>query len=400
VILALACLLIGGLPTGVRAQGSGDIKGRVTNGTAGGSEIGAGVPITLYAFRGEAEFDSLETTTDAEGRFRFEGLDTDSELEYWLEAVYLDVPYSNPEPYRFADGQTELQATLTVYETTDDDVDIELDSVHMIIESFGQALRISEIHLFSNRGDRTYIGRAAESEQLTTVRIPLPGGAVGLAFQQDIPAARFVEVENGLLDTEPIPPGSETALVFFSYHLMANDDVIPLERRFSYRVKTISVLAAQPGLVLRSEQLQARGPELFQGQRYEFFSAQGVAAETPVLLELLPQPVAGESTGTPSASAEGEGPDAGGPAGGSQGLLLWFGLGLVALAALGAIIYPALSRRPSGPPQQRPRLPQSAEARELLVALADLEAALEAGQVDESTYARQRAEMYEALKSL
>jgi len=67
---------------------------------------------------------------------------------------------------------------------------------------------------------------------------------------------------------------------------------------------------------------------------------------------------------------------------------------------LGAVIYPLLTaerRRPATTPSTLASNPQ---ARPLLADLADLEAAFEAGQVDEETYQRQRAEKWEALKSL
>ena len=44
-----------------------------------------------------------------------------------------------------------------------------------------------------------------------------------------------MEVDGGLVDTEPVPPGSESSLVFFSYHLMVTGETVPLERRLPTR---------------------------------------------------------------------------------------------------------------------------------------------------------------------
>lgn len=408
VVLGVAMLLA--LVVTARAQSSGVFEGQVVNGTAGGPEVGAGITVTLSVLQGVAEIDSLEATTDAQGRFRFEGLDTDAELDYWPEAFYLGVSYSSLEPYRFAGDQTALQGTVTVYETTDDDSTVTLDSVHMIAESFGEVLRISEIHLFGNTGDRTFAGRAgdADAERLTTVHIPLPPETVGLAFEQDTAVDRFVEVEGGLVDTEPVPPGKETAMVFFSYHLLVGGEEVPLERSFAYPVGTLNVLVAQPGLTLRSDQLQARGVELFQGQQYELYTIQGLAAETPLTLELLPVAGASGGEGMPTTPAGGEQNATGAPTRGNQALLRWFGFGLAVLAVIGALVYPAVSRQPATPaetgpsPRLRPgqALATNPEAQQLLAELADLEAGFEAGQVDGAAYEQQRAEKYEALKSL
>lgn len=394
-IVLLALLVVSALAVPVQAQGTGILEGRVVNGTSGGAEVGAGISVTLHVFRGDAEVDTLETTTGSEGVFRFEELNTDPELEYWLEAVYLDVFYNSAAPYQFdADGTT-LDATVTVFETTDDDGAVRLDSVHIIAESFGEVLRISEIHLFGNSGDRAYAGRDGQ-----TVYVPLPGDAVGLAFQESVADGRFVEVDGGFVDSEPVLPGPDTSLVFFSYHLMAPGETVPLERRFAYPVTDLNVLVSQPGLTLNSEQLQVMGTESFQGQQYEFYVVQDLEPGAPLVMELVPVPDAAGGTGMPEAPPEGGQAVAGGAVRGNQELLRWLGFGLVVLAVIGVVVYAALSRPSVAAPAPATRLASNPEARRTLADLADLEEAYEAGQVDETAYERRRAELYESLKAL
>jgi hypothetical protein len=398
--MALSLLSLLALVSAVQAQGTGVIEGQVVNGTAGGSEPGAGLQVTLEGFLGGTEVATLQAVTDGEGRFRFEGLDTDPELEYWPEVVYLDVPYSVEEPLFFDGEGATLSATVTVYETTDDDSGIRLDSVHMIAESFGQVLRISEIHLFGNAGDRTYVGSEGEGGQREGLYIPLPEGAVGLAFGEDIPADQYIEVEGGLVDTEPVPPGSETSLTFFSYHLVVAGEIIPMERSFAYPLTILNVLAAQPGLTLNSDQLQFQGLEPFQGRDYGFYTVQDVPANTPLTMEWVStgEMPAGESTETMPASESGATSTL--PTRGNQRLLLWVGFGFAVLAVGGAIVYPLATTRPASAPASASEVVKDPRARRLLAELADLEEGLEAGQIDEATYERERAAKYEALKSL
>jgi hypothetical protein len=397
--LALALLSLLALVAAVQAQGTGVIEGQVVNGTAGGAEPGAGLQVTLQVFLGGTELDTLQAVTDGEGRFRFEGLDTDPELEYWPQVVYLDVAYSVEEPLLFEGEGTTLSATVTVYETTNDDSGIRLDSVHMIAESFGQVLRISEIHLFGNAGDRTYVGSDGEEGQQGGLYIPLPEGAVGLAFGEDIPEGQYIEVEGGLMDTEPVPPGSDTSLTFFSYHLVVAGETIPMERSFAYPLTILNVLAAQPGLTLNSDQLQFQGLEPFQGRDYGLYTIQDVPAGTPLTMEWV-------STGEMPAggSTEGMSSDSGAvptvPTRGNQRLLLWVGFGLVVLALGGAVVYPLATARPASAPASASDVVKDPRARRLLAELADLEEGFEAGQIDEATYQRERAAKYEALKSL
>jgi hypothetical protein len=377
--------------------GTGVIEGQVLNGTSGGPEIGAGIAVTLHTFQGDVELPSMETTTDASGKFRFEGLDTNPELEYWPEAVYLDVKYSSEQAYQFTADGTPLDAVLLVYETTEDDSAVTLDSAHFIMESFGQVLRISEIHLYGNAGDRTYVGKSGE-EGRTTLFIPLPDNAVGLAFDQEESSDRYIEVDGGFMDTEPVPPGQETALEFFSYHLVVSGDNLPLERQFAYPVNTLNILVAQPGLALRSDQLQAMGPQSFQGREYDFYALQGLAPDTPLVMELLPSADASASSDMPATTAETD-LTAGGPQPGNQGLLRGIGFGLTGLAVAGVFFYAVSNRRPPARAVAAPDLTTNARSRSLLGELADLEEAYAAGKIDDATYERQRAEKYEELKS-
>jgi hypothetical protein len=274
-----------------------------------------------------------------------------------------------------------------------------VSSVHSIAESFGEVLRITEIHLLSNTGDRTYVGGSDEENRGTTIFVPLPEAAVGLAFGGDAPEGRFVEVEGGLRDTAPVPPGSETSIIFFSYHLMATADTIPLERHFEYPVASLNLLVAQPGLTVASTQLESVGTQLFQGQQYELFVAENLAAGTPLRLEFIQEAGASADAATGGMSPSGE-QEAKGSTRGNQRVLLWIGLGLAGLAIVGAMVYSATGVAPATIHRAGQNVASDPRAQRLLSELADLEEALEAGQVDEATYEIRRAEVCGELKSL
>jgi hypothetical protein len=399
-VVAMTLALIFGLVRPATAQGAGTLEGQVVNGTAGGADAGAGIPVALRVVRDGVEMETLEATTDADGRFRFEGLDTDPGLEYWPEAIYLDVPYASPEPSRFGGDGTAVAATITVHQTTGDDSGISLDSAHIIVESFGEVLRISEIHIFSNSGDRTYIGSEGDAGQPSTVFIPLPDNAVGVAFGEGMPEGRFVQVGGGLVDTEPIPPGDEASLVFFSYHLMVPGETVPLERSFAYPLGTVNVLVAQPGLTLNSDAIQSMGPQNFQGRQYAFYATRDLAADTPLAMEFVVSAEGPSLSGSEGATAPAAMPPASGTASrGSQDLLLLLGFALTALAVVAAVIYPLATKPSSSAPTGEVDLAADPASRQLLSDLVDLEDSFEAGEVDEASYERQRTEKYEALKS-
>jgi hypothetical protein len=396
--MLLAGLLLLTPAVAAQAQGSGVIEGRVVNGTAGADPVEAGLPVTLVAYEANQEVATFESATDAEGGYRFEDLDTNPELEYWLEVEYLDVLYSSQAPYQFDAGQPVLETTLTVYETTEDDSAIRVDSVHVIAESFEQVLRISEIHLFGNTGDRTYVGSGGQ-----TVFVPLPEGAVGISMQEGMSENVFVEVEGGLQSMEPVWPGSETSLAFFSYHIMVTGDEVPVERTFAYPVGSLSVLVAQPGLSMTSEQLVDQGLELFQDRQYQFHTALDVAEDTPILLEFVPQAGAATGSGMTGDTTSGgtaAGTEAAASNRGNQSLLWSLGLVLTLAAVVGSVTYAVTAKPGAAAASGNAKLKQDPKARKLVAELASLEDAFEAGEIDRESYERKRTEMYEALKSL
>ena len=391
VVLAMSLALFATQAT-AQAQDSGVIDGQVINGTAGGPAVGAGITVTLYLVQSDTVTGTLETTTDSAGRFRFEGLATDSDWSYWLEAVYLGVPYSNAETVTFTGGQTTQAVTLPVYETTDDDSQISVYSGHIIVESYGTVLRVSEVYLFGNSGDRAYVGRPGPDGRLTTVGIPLPSDAVGLAFAEDIPADRFVQSDGKLLDTEPVPPGEQTLTVFYSYHLPVTDSLVTMQRSYDYPITDLNFLLTQPGLAARGDQLLDVGPQSIMDQEFAVYAAGALPAGTPLNVDLLVETT--EMAGSSATTEIGQ------PITDNQGLLRGLGLGLAVLTVLGAVLYPLLTAQSRPPAVTASALASNPQARPLLAELADLQAAFEAGQLDEETYQQQRANIWEALRSL
>ena len=398
--MVVALLVVLALVLPVRAQDGGRVEGQVVNGTEGGAEIGAGVPVTLYVFDASLEEQALTTETDGDGRFIFEGLDTSTLLEYWVEATYQDVSYGTENLLQFDEGQTVLDTTVTVYETTTDDGDVRLDLVHIFAESFGEVLRISETHLFGSTGDRAYIGEEKADGRRETVFVPVPGDSVGFALGEGIPEDRFADASGGLVDSEPVRPGNLMSEVRFSYHLMASGSSIVLDRGFAYPVSSLTVLVAQPGLSLASEQLQSMGVQMIQDRQYEILAAENLGPDTTV--ELVFTQTAGMGSLGIEGMPSGQGTSSG-SAGGSQGSLLWIGVILAMLTVAGAVVYAVTSRRPDSGRPARGRVVSDPgpefdpKARELIARLADLEDAYEAGEVDEADYVSQRMKLFREL---
>ena len=202
------------------------------------------------------------------------------------------------------------------------------------------------------------------------------------------------------MDSAPVQPGSEASMAFFSYHLMVTGKTVPVERAFAYPVKDLSILVTQPGLTLQSEQVLSQGVQQFQDQQFELFAASNLAPDEPLVLLFEPVEGAESMPATPgSSSSTGQSmPEM--PVPGNQSLLRVLGYVLAGLAVIGVVVYLVAAKPLAAASAPARKLTSDPKARRLLAELADLEDAFEAGQMDEATYERRRAETYEALKSL
>jgi hypothetical protein len=271
-LLAMLCLFALS-PVAALGEGEGVIRGQVINGTASGGSV-EGLEIVLRVFQGTSEGESLTTTADAEGQFQFEGLETDSNWAYLVRVDYEGVVYSQGM-LSFETGENELVAEIGVYETTTDDSDIYVERAHLLIAVSDVGLEVTELYVFANPTDRTYVGREEVSGRRWTSRFVLPEASSGLALDDGSLGGRFLSAEGGFVDTEPQWPGSTRVL--FSYVLDCPSGTCDLARELLHPILDLNVLIADAGATVESKQLVFQGKRDAQGQPYLNYAASDLA---------------------------------------------------------------------------------------------------------------------------
>jgi 5-hydroxyisourate hydrolase-like protein (transthyretin family) len=343
IIFALALCLT---PVHALAQGQGVIEGQVVNGTANGGPVES-LTVTLYVFAGMEEQPSKTATTDAEGRFRFEGLSTEADHGYALLLNYQGVDYGS-SLLTFSEGENTLSIPIQVYEPTESDEAISIERAHIFVDFQEGNLLVGELYFFSNSSDRTYVGveEVAEGQNGATVlrgtlRLSLPTGAEGLTFESGELGQRFFETEEGFVDTWPLLPGQASGRVMFRYSLRYDPSGYDLARDIPYPLKNLNVLVADVGVDVTSERLTLEGSLETEGQSYLNLSGQSLSKGERLTVHLSGSPaneLEGEREAMPAQPSQA----------GSQSLLRWAALGLVVLAVGFALGYPLLRRQSKG----------------------------------------------------
>ncbi len=329
-ILCLGLMAVG-RPASM-ANGAGVIEGAVVNGTADGDAVG-GLGVELRIIHGQSQGvegrapERLSVAADREGRFRFEGLSVDS--VYQAAATYQGVAYAGPL-LQFPPDVEQLTTELLVYDTTADDGNIVVSRAHLLLVGADTEISVTELHILENWGDRTYVGRQAIQGRLWTSRFQLPRGARDVVFEDGAWGGRFLEIEGGFVDTEPIWPGQST--VIFSYMLDCPSGACDLGRTLQQRVSTLNVMLPDAGVAIRSGHLSDPKKVDIQGKSYLSYTASDLAPGTNLDLGVVLAQGARSSKSSPAAR--------------SSSALIWIILGTVGVVAF--LSYPFWRRRIPG----------------------------------------------------
>lgn len=364
----------------VLAQGTGVIEVLVVNGTAGGGSV-EGLTVTLRAFRSMTdELDPQMAVTDAEGRVRFERLDTSPELVYALSISYADIEY-NSLPLSFEeDGEETLTTALQVYEATDDpgEAAIQVERMHVFVDFEDGVMSVGELHIFTNASDMTFIGvEDPELGRRVTLRFALPEGAQGLRFQMGGEGDRYLITEDGFADTEAVRPGASQQ-VLYGYNLSYGEaDTFDFVRPLHYQTANVNVLVPRVGVEVTSDQVELSEIRTVEGQTYLNLSGKDFPPGDALFIQLSGLQDLARQSAASNVTPQGLDPK-------------WLALGLAALALVGGLVYPSLRKGGKRVLASQPADSADARLNRLLQAIADLDDVFEGGRIDEASYRKQR----------
>lgn len=366
-------------------QRNGTLKGQVINATTNKPQ--GDIQVTLRIFEGNTEVEHMTTQADSAGNYTFEKLPTDHSTLYAVEGRYKDITYLSDQPGLFTPDSTETTLNLNVYETTTGTDAISVKQLHYLMSFTPEVVNVVQIFVVGNQGKQTYVGANGQ-----TFPFKLPQNAQSVTFENDPTGMRFVEAGGGYADTEPVTPGEESVTIVASYKVPLADSLdikVPLPAD----IASANVLMQDQGAKLNGPQLQFVEKREFQGDSFSIYSATNLKKDQELVLQLT------DLNNLAFATAP-DAPGAIAPSGGlNQNHLRWIVVGLggvtILLVALG---YPYL--RPQLTHQTAAAEDQSTRRQKLLLLLARLDKAFEAGELDKRIYHRARAKYKAELMQL
>ena len=370
----LFVFLISGVATAQESP-AGVINGEVINGTEG-SGIEAGEQASMLIYKDGVLVETETTETDDEGKFQFIGVSTEPGYEYMMHINYAGVNYYAGEWAVFGEGETSKSASVNVCEPTTNDETIKVVHAHVIIFLSEDGLEISESFLFSNYGDRTYVGHEGHSTQEGTgiLIFTFPVEAeVSMDFFDD-----FILLDNSTFaDPLPFPPGERQ--LDYSYRLSVSNPrnfAIPLQ--INYPMDTLRVMVQDSDVEIAGDQLvEIEKISTQTGEQFIQLIAENLSEGTVLNISISPSPGKFDWVS----------------------LILWVIAGLLILAIIVLLIKRGKRRavvRITGDVNVGA---QESEQR-LLHAIAQLDDEFEQGAIDEDLYQQARAEKKAQLLEL
>jgi len=323
IVFVAILLLLSGVVKSAWAQGSGVIEGQVSDGSGAGAPL-EGLPVTLSAFAGPEAESSFETTTDEEGRFRFEGLETEG-YAYQFEVEYAGVQYGS-EVMAFPEGENLISVPFTVFEATTSDENLSVQRAHVILDFEPGTIRVQEVQIFFNAGNATYVGPTGEEGE-ATVQFALPEGATAVQLVEGLMECCVVETDTGFASTLPIFPGLKQFV--FTYELRPQTRAYDLTRRVVYPTESLDVLVADVGVEVTADGLTGGESLSLQGGDYLHLAGENLSADEDIALHLANLPL-----GTAPAQ----------PTGNGTPVFTWIVMGVVIVGVGAALAYPLLQR--------------------------------------------------------
>lgn len=355
------------------ALGQGSVRGRITNGTEGGF-VPEGLTVQLVGFDGQTPAVEQEAFVDEFGEYEFSGVDLVPGRTFAALVEYKGVLYFS-EAVHFTQGQAELELPIDIYEIEESSGQIQVDRLHILFEFRNEGLiNVTQVWVVSNQGNRTLVGPGGQG----ALRVLLPEDSSNLEFF-DAPAERFVPIEGGFLDREPILPGQPLELVFG--FTLPYSRGLEFRQPLAYPVEGVIVLTMGSGPQVRGAGVEDRGLRDMGGVTMQNYAIGTTSAGDILSFELTGNhPL--RTSDLPSSN-------------------LLLGAGALAAALLVAGLWIYRNRSSSMEETEGVELQRRGSTREeLLREVAALDDAFEAGSVDEEAYSSRRRQLKRRLMDL
>ncbi|KPJ53619.1 hypothetical protein AMJ39_03670 [candidate division TA06 bacterium DG_24] len=246
----------------VPVWGAGMIEGVLRNYTTG--ETVPHRSVILQKVGETEELGAWQTMTDGRGRFRFEGVEIDTLVFYYVFADYEGGSYSSA-PLELAATAPRATIELAVYSSSPDPEGVTIPVHHIIIDDAGEAVVVSEYIQLMNVSETSYMGEADAPLEGIGFRQRLPSGHHGLEVMDGLMECCLGFEGDDLVETMAITPGYRD--VAFRYRL-GKSSTLDFSRPVIFPTRAFHVMVEEGVGEVAAPGLEMRGASTVRGVSY------------------------------------------------------------------------------------------------------------------------------------
>lgn len=377
------------------------ITGKVVNGTEGGTvptDLTLLLRVVALNDQGEpSEVHTAETTLGVEGSYSFTDVPRVERALASVEAEYAGIRQFAPQ---FAPSTVETETfdlEFPIYETTTDAAAVTVTYMEMLIDAVSAEQASLTFHTFelANMGDKVVIG----GDDGKTLEFPLPLDVISPQVEALGNYEGRFEIEEAssgfvIYDTAPLFPGQTRIGVSYG---KAYDGEMELTSQLPYPIVEVGVYVSKTrGLALESDQLTFVEDLDFNNMTYAGYSlpsGENLPANTPLTFRVSDGPNANREIASTTNQGDSDEEEKSFL---QENVSLILGLGILLIIAGGMFMFYDLQKTRLLTEQQGTKTP--IRKNDLIAQIAELDAAFEAGEIDESTYQAERETLKSALR--
>jgi hypothetical protein len=263
-------------------SGSAALRGRLVH--AERPEAVAGVDVVLYSLTPGGHPGVRRTTSDAEGRYAFEGIASDPDTSYLVGAHHAGIPFPGGR-VSFGEGVSELEVEIPLADLTDDPAQVRVAGVRARLDRLGNQWLVHETVELENPGPRAYLAAAeAQAPEHAAFESRLPRAASGFSMPLGIVPDGVVLSEGRLAFYGPIYPGPQE--LSYSYVVPVENQALDLGREFGRAVEQVEWLLPEAGIATLRSNLEEQETLRLESRSYARHQRTRVAAGQPIVLVL------------------------------------------------------------------------------------------------------------------
>ncbi len=224
-----------------QAASAGHISGQLLDGSRNNAPV-ANQSVTLQMAQNNSSRDLVTITTDAQGRYAFGSLESDSSVQYAIYTLYQGAQYVTD--LIDLSKKADQQVNLTVYDATTSTANIAVVQLSILIDKPNPQtgrLTVSEDFFFENLSNLTYVGKVDGSHgKPNALLFSLPTGAGFLSPGNGFNGYTATQVDTGFATNAAVPPG--TSEFSFSFQVPYSGNSYQFTYKAIYPTVVLSLL--------------------------------------------------------------------------------------------------------------------------------------------------------------